>query len=183
MFLHSCSEAVLFLMPRQLCLEVVHYISYNMNKSGLFLLLGFLILILSLLYLPYRKTIVQDDQLIDSLLKFYHHDSSFYPNALNLIPLILFYPVLLILEATLKKRIVLRLIFILQAILIGILGSGVWFIMSWCLFCSTKNLVFGYYIIMVYLILGIVWNILLAIPHFKDHKIIYGSFVRLSLLK
>ncbi len=154
-----------------------------MRKSGLISLVVILFIISALFYLPYIEFLAQehkfrhDNQLLD-----YLYQDNF---GVKLCLLTLLFPLVLMIESTFwneSRSIWKRVILVIQSALIIWGGYIVWFLMSFNIFTGMYELKAPYYLILVYLILGVVWNILLAIPYF-DKKLISGIFNKLSLTK
>ena len=155
-----------------------------MNKSGLIILITILSFIGLIFFLPYiefhqpKHKYSQNNQLIDYLI-----DSGI--EAKLILP-ILFYPLFLVIESTMwkkKKKLWNRFIFFLQGVFITFLGFYVWFIMAFHLFINNYSYTALFYLILTYLSLGIIWNILLAIPYFDNNRFINGTYNKLSLKK
>lgn len=166
-----------------------------MTRSGTISLFAAMAVIACTLFIPYikyklppngqenefQKLSDEDDQLADA-----------YPSAgekapeLILIMLPLFYPLILLLESTLwtdRKKAWKRILLVVQGLAMIVGGYLICFIMSFRIFCPPYEYLAMYYIIPLYLLVGIVWNLLLAIPGLDGSKIISGSFEKLSLRK
>ena len=169
----------------------LHYVSYTrpltkikMKKSGLIPLVIILSIIWFSFYLPYiefndsEHKFRHDNQLIDQL-----ENSNYWT---KLMMLTLFYPLLLVIESTFwkeKKNLWKRLILIVQSILIAIGGLYVWFIMSFNIFSGSYDYKVSFYLILVYLAMGSLWNLFLGIPYFDKSIIINWTYNKLSLTK
>ena len=155
-----------------------------MNIKGVIILICIVVLLALFFFAPYiifhnESTLnYRDNQLID-LWKDENAD-------FKIILLTLLYPFLLIIESTFWKSrndIWKRILLILQSILIFSGGFFIWFVMSFHLFISNYDYQIVFYLIIIYLSIGIVWNLLLAIPFFDKNKWISNSFKALSLRK
>lgn len=152
-----------------------------MKKSGVISLLLILCVIVTFFYVPYIEFLepesktTQEDQLLDYL------DGDF--SVVTLCLLTMFYPVLLIMESTiwgLKKSVFHRAILVIQTLLIGYGGFIMWFLMSFNIFAGPYVYKVPFYLIVTYLIIGVIWHILLVIPYFDDKRV-SGLFAGLSL--
>jgi hypothetical protein len=166
-----------------------------MTRTGTVSLLAALLLIACTLFIPYiryklppngqenefQKLSDEDDQLADA-----YRSAGEKEPVLILIMLPLFYPLILLLESTFwtdRKKVWKRLLLVVQGLAMIIGSYLICFIMSFRIFCPPYEYLFMYYIIPVYLLIGIVWNLLLAIPGLDGSKVISRSFERLSLKK
>ncbi|MBV1924696.1 MAG: hypothetical protein KUG68_11785 [Flavobacteriaceae bacterium] len=155
-----------------------------MNLKGVFILLIVLSLIVLFFFAPYivfqnqSALEYRDNQIIDH---WKDENTDF-----RIILLALFYPILLILESTFwstRKVIWKRILLLLQSILVFSGGFFIWFVMSFHLFTGPYEYQLVFYLIIIYLSIGIAWNLLLAIPFFDKNKKISNSFKALSLQK
>lgn len=155
-----------------------------MNRIGIIILIFCLGLIALFFFAPYiifeneSAMLYRDNQLIDH---WKDENADF-----KIILLTLFYPILLIIESTLwnsRKDAWKRIILLLQSILIFSGGFFIWFVMSFHLFSGPYQYQITFYLIILYLSIGIAWNLLLAIPFFDKNKSISNSFKVLSLRK
>lgn len=155
-----------------------------MNKKGVIILIIFLGLIAVFLFVPYivfhndSLFHYKDNQLIDH----WRNDSI----EIKVMLLALLYPIPLIIESTVwnsRKVLWKRFLLILQSILVFSGGFFIWFVMTFHLFTGPYDYLFVFYLIMIYLSIGIVWNLLLGIPFFDKNKQLSNSFKALSLRK
>lgn len=153
-----------------------------MKINGKIISVAVLLLIAVLLILPYiefqsiNSRSHRDNQLID----LWFSNDSFA----KIILITLFYPFLLILEATYWKHINniwKRLLFFFQSLLILYGGFIIWFIMSFHLFTGPYDYQIAFYLILIYLSIGVVWSLLLSIPYFDRFLWMKNSFKILSL--
>jgi len=153
-------------------------------KTGLIAVIIILSIIAIFFYLPYIEFLSpehrfrHDNQLID-----HFNQSNYY---INLSLLTLFFPIMLVIESTFwisPRNNWNKIILIMQSALIIWGGFIIWFIMSFNIFSGKYILKIPFYLILIYLSLGAIWNVLLVIPFFNKHKLISGTFEKLSLLK
>ena len=155
-----------------------------MNIKGVIILICIVALLVLFFLAPYiifhneSASNYRDNQLID-----HWNDENV---DFKIILLTLLYPFLLIIESTFWKsrnEIWKRIVLLLQSLLVFSGGFFIWFVMSFHLFSGPYDYQIVFYLIIIYLSIGIGWNLLLAIPFFDKNKWISNSFNALSLRK
>jgi hypothetical protein len=156
-----------------------------MKKTGVIYLIIALILIIGMLNVPYivfeHKVAPSVDsfEIIGSQKTLFNNDSF---EDVWLIYLALFYPIFLMIEANIWRgqfKIRHRVILIIQCLLLGIVSFCIWFIMTFHLFEKPYKYLAGFYLILSYLILGVVCHLFLILPikRFKPAHIIFNKLM------
>jgi hypothetical protein len=156
-----------------------------MKKTGVIYLIIALILIIGMLNVPYivfeHKVAPSVDsfEIIGSQKTLFNNDSF---EDVWLIYLALFYPIFLMIEANIWRgqfKIRHRVILIIQCLLLGIGSFCIWFIMTFHLFEKPYKYLAGFYLILSYLILGVVCHLFLILPikRFKPAHIIFNKLM------
>ena len=94
----------------------------------------------------------------------------------------LFYPIFLMIEANIWRgqfKIRHRVILIIQCLLLSIGSFYIWFIMTFHLFVTPHKYLAGFYLILSYLILGVICHLFLILPikRFKPAHIIFNKLM------
>jgi hypothetical protein len=158
-----------------------------MKKTGVIYLIIALILIIGMLNVPYivfeHKVAPSVDsfEIIGSQKTLFNNGSSDNP-LVWLIYSVLFYPIFLMIEANIWRgqfKIRHRVILIIQCLLLGIGSFCIWFIMTFHLFVKPYKYLAGFYLILSYLILGVICHLFLILPieRFKPAHIIFNKLM------
>jgi hypothetical protein len=157
----------------------------KIRLSGIIALIMVVAIVFGALHLPYCEYFPSRT---DKETHMIEHLISPKNNFSFMLALVLFYPLLMALEATIfykKKTLLTRLLFLIQTMVLisGYIYAS--FAMSWAggWAGGKSGVTFSYYLIQGYIILGALWNLLLIIPYFDQSKVISKPFHNLSLLK